>query len=162
LQQEVVDAVRQKPYVAHVASIVGSGGSSTANQGRMFVELKPKNQRLPLDQLLSDLRRTFARIPGINAVAVPVQNLQVGGVQSKSQYQFVVQSLDPTQLQSWSNKIADAMSRDALFADVTTDIQNNALQATVAIDTAKASTLGITADQLRNSLNDGFGTNQAS
>jgi HAE1 family hydrophobic/amphiphilic exporter-1 len=58
--------------------------------------------------------------------------------------------------------MADAMIHDPLFADVTTDIQNNALQATIAIDSAKASTLGITADQLRNSLYYGFGTNQAS
>ena len=163
LQQQVADAVQAKPYIAHVASIVGGNfNSSTANQGRMFVELKPKNQRPPLDQILTDLRRSFAKIPGINAYAVPVQNLQVGGVQSKSQYQFVVQGLDSSQLLGWSNKMADAMIHDPLFADVTTDIQNNALQATIAIDSAKASTLGITADQLRNSLYYGFGTNQAS
>ena len=163
LQKQAADAVQAKPYVSHVASIVGGGfNSSTANQGRMFVELKDKAARPPLDQVLADLRKTFAQIPGITTIAVPIQNLQVGGVQSKSQYQFVVQSLDPSQLLGWSNKMTDAMTHDPLFADVTTDIQNNALQATLDIDSAKASTLGVTADQLRNSLYYGFGTNQAS
>ena len=81
---------------------------------------------------------------------------------SKSQYQFVVQGIDRDEFLLWANKLADAMGRDPRFTDVTTDVQANALQATVVVDREKASLLGITADQLRNSLYDGFGTNQAS
>jgi HAE1 family hydrophobic/amphiphilic exporter-1 len=94
---------------------------------------------------------------------VPVQDLRFGTHRTKSQYQYVLQGLDEDQLYSWSEKMADAMSRDrATFADVTTDMQNDALQATLKVDTAKANALGITADQLRNTLYAGFGTQQIS
>jgi HAE1 family hydrophobic/amphiphilic exporter-1 len=164
LQGQVADALKARPYVAHVASVVSGGfRSSTANQGSLFVELKPKNQRLPLDRILNDLRGVLGRIPGIASYVTPVQNLRIGGRSSKSQYQFVVQAVDRDQLMLWSNKLADAMQQDpAHFADVTTDVQDNAQQATVVVDNDKASLLGITADQLRNSLYDSFGTNQAS
>jgi HAE1 family hydrophobic/amphiphilic exporter-1 len=164
LQGQVADALKARPYVAHVASVVSGGfRSSTANQGSLFVELKPKNQRLPLDRILNDLRGVLGRIPGIASYVTPVQNLRIGGRSSKSQYQFVVQAVDRDQLMLWSNKLADAMQQDpAHFADVTTDVQDNAQQATVVVDNDKASLLKITADQLRNSLYDSFGTNQAS
>jgi HAE1 family hydrophobic/amphiphilic exporter-1 len=163
LQGQVADALKGRPYVAHVASVVSGGfNSSTANQGSLFVELKPKNQRLPLDQILNDLRGVLGRIPGIASYVTPVQNLRIGGRSSKSQYQFVVQAVDRDQLLLWSNKIADAMQHDSHFADVANDVQDNAQQATIVVDNDKATMLGITADQLRNSLYDSFGTNQAS
>jgi HAE1 family hydrophobic/amphiphilic exporter-1 len=163
LQQKVVEALLARPYVAHTGGVIGGGfGSPTANQGNVFVELKPKSERPPLQAILGDLRRTLGQIPGISSFVVPVQNLRIGGVSSKSQYQFVVQGIDRNELVGWANKLTDTMSRDHLFADVATDLQANALQANVVIDSAKASLLGITADQLRNSLYDAFGTNQAS
>ena len=56
----------------------------------------------------------------------PVQNLRIGGTASASQYQFVVQGIDRPELLTWSAKIADAMGRDSHFADVVTDVQDNA------------------------------------
>ena len=113
LQQEVADTLRARTYVAHVASVVGGGfNTSTANQGSLFVELKPKNQRPALETILGDLRRTLGAIPGINSYVTPVQNLRIGGVSSKSQYQFVVQGIDRDELLLWANKLADAMGSD--------------------------------------------------
>ena len=69
---------------------------------RFFVELKPKDQRPPLPQVLADLRRQLAGVPGLSSFITPVQNLRLGGRQSKSQYQFVVQGLDKDELDAWS------------------------------------------------------------
>ena len=92
-----------------------------------------------------------------------MQNLRIGGGASKSQYQFVVQGLDQDRARPLGGPAADAMGRDAAtFTDVTTDLQNTALQATVTIDRDKARALGITADQLRSTLYTGFGTQQVS
>jgi HAE1 family hydrophobic/amphiphilic exporter-1 len=164
LQAKVAAAFRAKPYVDHMISIVGGGfGSSTANTGRMFVALKPKSERPGLDAILDDLRKTMGQIPGISTFVTPIQNLRLGGVSSASQYQFVVQGIDRTALLAWSSKLSDAMQRDqSFFADVTTDVQDNAPQAQLVVDTDKAQLLGISSDQLRNSLYNGFGTNQAS
>jgi len=163
LQDQVVRVLRAKPYVDHVASVVGGGGvTSTSNQGSLFVQLKPKSQRPTLDGILNDLRKSLGDVPGIASFAVPVQNLRIGGIASASQYQFIVQAIDRNELLAWAGKIQDAMSADRHFADVTSDVQDNAPQAQLVIDSDKASLLGIASDQLRNSLYYGFGTNQAS
>ncbi len=168
LQQEVQNVFRASPYVAHVAStagvsLTGGGPNSGMNQGRMFVELKPSDQRPKLDVILPELRRQLSAIPGITTYMTPVQNLNIGGRASKSQYQFVMQGIDQQELYPWSLRMADAMQRDpANFADVTTDLQNNAAQATLLVDRDKAEALGISADQLRSTLYSGFGTRQVS
>jgi HAE1 family hydrophobic/amphiphilic exporter-1 len=163
LQQRVADVFRNSPYVANVASIVGPTNQSAGlNSGRMFVELKPRSERPDLQRVLADLRREAARIPGINTYATPVQNLRIGGRSSRAEFQFVMQGLDREQLYEWSQKMADAMGRDPHFADVNSDLQINATEATLVIDKDKANSLGISAERLRSTLYSGFGTRQVS
>ncbi|UGX89087.1 efflux RND transporter permease subunit [Phyllobacterium meliloti] len=164
LQKQVADVLMSKPYVAHVASTIGGGfNSSSLNQGSFFVELKPKAQRLALDPLLTDLRQSLAKVPGINSYPIAIQNLRIGSTSSRAQYQFVLQGINADDLYPWSQKFLLALQQDRqYFADVTSDLQNNALQANLVIDADKARLLGITSTQLRNSLYYAFGTNQAS
>ncbi|PWK63738.1 efflux RND transporter permease subunit [Aminobacter sp. AP02] len=165
LQAKVEDVFAKSPYVDHVASNVGGGGggSGAMNSARLFVELKPKTERPPLQQVLVELRRQLASIAGIQAFMSPLQNLSVGARASASQYQLVVQSLDEKLMNQWAEKLTDAMTADrTVFADVSSDLQNNALQAQLVIDRDKASSLGITADVLRSTLYGGFGTQQVS
>lgn len=164
LQKQVADAISSRPYVAHLVSNVGGGfNSSSLNQGRFFVELKPKAERAPLESVLSDLRRTLAKVPGINSYPVAVQNLRIGGVSSSAAYQYVLQSVNAADLYPWSQKIMLAMQQErSVFVDISSNLQNNALQANLVIDQDKAQLLGISSDQLRNTLYYAFGTNQAS
>jgi len=163
LQKQVADTYQKSPHVANVASIIGSTGSSSGlNQGRLFVELKPRNQRPALDKVLADLRRDTARIPGISVYPNPVQNLRIGGRSSRATYQYVMESLNRPELYEWSRKMADAMGSDPRFTDVNSDLQINATQATLVVDKDKASSLGISAEQLRSTLYSGFGSRQIS
>ena len=165
LQKEVGKVFAASPHVAHQAFVVGStagSSSTTMNQGRMFVQLKDKDERPPLSKVLADLRRDLAKVPGITTYIVPTQNLRFGTRRSKSQYQFVMQGLDTAKLYEWSQRMADAMGQDATFLDVTTDLQSNAPESTVVVDKDKAATLGINADQLRSTLYSGFGVRQIS
>ncbi|HET6159967.1 MAG TPA: efflux RND transporter permease subunit [Dongiaceae bacterium] len=161
LQQQVADVFRKSPYVKRVASIVGSGNDSL-NSGRLFVELRPKDQRPKLETVLSELRRQLAPIAGMSTFMTPVQNLRLGGRSSRSQYQYVLQAIDQNALFSWAEKMAEAMGRDPTFADVSTDLESSAQQATMVVDKDKANALGISADQLRSTLYSGFGTRQIS
>jgi HAE1 family hydrophobic/amphiphilic exporter-1 len=165
LQAKVEDVFARSPYVAHVASSIGSGGGGSAalNSGRLFVELKPKSDRPALSKILADLRSELAQIPGINSYMTPVQNLSVGARSSASQYQLVVQSLDQTAMNEWADKLTEAMRGDhAFFTDVSTDLENNAPEARLVIDRDKAAALGISADVLRSTLYGGFGAEQVS
>ena len=91
-----------------------------------------------------------------------MQNLRIGGRSSRAEFQFVMQSLDRELLYQWSQKMADAMGRDPRFADVNSDLQINATEATLLIDKDKANSLGISAEKLRSTLYSGFGSRQVS
>ncbi|RUX20722.1 efflux RND transporter permease subunit [Mesorhizobium sp. M2A.F.Ca.ET.042.01.1.1] len=162
LQGQVASVFSKSPYVDHVAWSAGSGNNAL-NQGQLFVQLKGKDQRPNIDKVLSDLRRQLAGVPGIETYMQPVQNLRLGSRSSASAYQLVVQGLDTKQTDVWAQKLNDAMAADhTMFTDVTSDLQNNALQASLVIDRDKAAQLGIDTDTLRSALYGGFGTDQVS
>jgi len=160
LQDQLADKVRQNPAVLHVVSSVGSNTGSM-NSGRMFVELKPKDQRGNLQAVLGDLRKILNSVPGITANANPVQNLSIGARPGAAANQIVVQSLSFTEMYSWAQKLSEAMDKDrAFFADVNTDAQITAQQARVVVDREKMQALGIPVDVLRTTLYSGLGGQQ--
>ena len=157
LQNQAAELVKQNPAVNHVMSIVGGNARSPLNNGTMFVELKDKDQRPPLEQTLRELRASIGKIPGLQAYITPQQSLRFGGRQTASQYQLVVQALSADQTNVWADKIQQAMRSDPRFTDVASDAQNNALQANILVDTEKAAAFGITDGQLRTTLQEAFG-----
>ncbi|RRI06901.1 efflux RND transporter permease subunit [Mesorhizobium tamadayense] len=162
LQGQVANVFSRSPYVSHVGWSAGSGNNAL-NQGQLYVQLKDKDQRPNIEKVLSDLRRQLAAVPGIETYMQPVQNLRLGTRQSASAYQLVVQGLDTGATNSWAQKLTDAMTADhGAFTDVTNDLQNTALQATLVVNRDKAAQLGIDTDTLRSSLYGGFGTQQVS
>ena len=160
LQEQLAAKVQANPAVAHVVSSVGSGGGAS-NSGRMFVELKPKNERGKLDQVLTDLRKVLNSVPGITANAVPQQNLSIGARPGASLYQITVQSLNYDDMYGWAQKLADAMGKDqGFFTDVNTDAQITAQQAHLIVDREKMQALGVGIDTLRSTLYAGLGGQQ--
>ncbi len=160
LQQQAASIVSDNAAVQHVTASLGSGpGGSTFNTGSLLVQLKARDQRPPLDQTLSALRKSLGALPGITAYITPVQNLRFGGRSTQSQYQIVLQSLDADEARSWSVKLADAMKAEPqTFVDVASDLQNNALQASIDIDRDKAGSLGISSQAIRSTLEAAYGT----
>ena len=161
LQAQAAEIVRKNPAVNHVMSITGGSARSPLNNGTMYVELKDKDKRPPLDQTLRELRASISKIAGLKAYITPQQSLRFGGRNTASQYQLVVQALSADQTNLWANKIKEALRKDSRFTDVTSDEQNNALQANIVVDTEKAAAFGITDDQLRTTLQQSFGGNAA-
>jgi HAE1 family hydrophobic/amphiphilic exporter-1 len=161
LQGQVEQVLRASPHVAEVVSDIGATGTTSLNEGRLFVELKAKAERSPLAQLLTDIRRDLDQLPGIESLVTTAQNARMGGPSGRSAYQLTVQAQTLAELQHWSTRLAHRMSQDATFIGVRTDAQEAALQATIRVDHDKARHLGITAEQLRSTLHTGFATRQA-
>ncbi|MGK9041519.1 efflux RND transporter permease subunit [Rhizobium sp. SA279] len=157
LQAQVADQIRKNPAVVHVTSIVGGNSRNPLNNGSMFVELKPKEERAPLSQVLAELGQATSKVAGIRTYINPQQSLRFGGRSSASQYQLVVQGLNADTTNEWSNKLMEAMRRDHTFTSVTSDAQNGAIAATIFVDPEKAAAFGITNDQLRKTLEMSFG-----
>ncbi len=158
LQNQVAEIIGKNPAVAHITSIVGGNGRNPLNNGTIWVELKDRDQRPPLEQTLREMRMAASKVAGMKAYITPQQSLRFGGRSTASQYQLVVQALSAAQTDEWSNKIQAAMQADRThFTDVTSDAQNDAIQANIKVDHAKAASYGITAAELRQTLEMAFG-----
>ncbi|MEP7301542.1 MAG: efflux RND transporter permease subunit, partial [Caldimonas sp.] len=163
LQSRVADLLRNDPAVATVNSFNGAGGGGgSQNTGRMFINLKPRGERPPMKTVVESLRRKLREVPGINAYMRPIQNLQLGGRQSKAQYQYILQSVQAGELNDWAQKLQEPMRADPMFRDVTSDSQLKGLQASLKIDRDRANTLGVSIDGIRTALYSAFGERQVS
>ncbi|OFA00255.1 efflux RND transporter permease subunit [Duganella sp. HH101] len=157
LQERVAAVIKADPNVQDVTSFVGGG-----NSGRMFLVLKPRDQRQKMPQVLDSLRKATRTVPGIAVYLSPVQNLQLGGRPSKSRYQYTLQSVSPGALNEWAQKYLDQLRADPDFRDVTSDSQNKGLQASLKIDRDKANNLGVAIGDVRTALYLAFGERQVS
>ncbi len=157
LQERVAAVIQKDPNVQDVTSFVGGG-----NGGRMFLVLKPRSERKSMPEVLDSLRKATKTVPGIAVYLSPVQNLQLGGRQSKSRYQYTLQSVSPGALNEWAQKYLDQLRADPDFRDVTSDSQNRGLQATLKIDRDKANNLGVAIGDIRTALYLAFGERQVS
>jgi multidrug efflux pump len=160
--REYVDLVRTDPAVANVVAFTG-GSSNTTNTGRMFVALKPLEERqLSADSVIERLRATVARIPGANLFLQAVQDLRIGGRGSNAQFQYTLQSTELADLNAFAPQMLARLRGVEGLRDVSTDQQNRGLQAGLVIDRDVASRLGILPRVIDDTLYDAFGQRQVS
>jgi len=161
LQDRVAETLKADPSVSYVSSFVGVGGpTTTQNAGRLFAVLKPRGERLAMPKVLESLRQRFREIPGIAVYMQPVQNLRLGGRQSKARFQYTLQSVNAGEMVPWATRLMERMRADPVFRDVTSDSQNRGLQATLDIDRDKAGVLGVAVGDLRTALYNAYGDRQ--
>ncbi len=160
-QKLLADILRSDPAVEFVNSTVGSGGPNpTANYGRLFIGLKPKDDRDSAPVVMARLRQKALQVPGLQAFFQSIQNLNIGGRPSKSQYQYTLQSGDTETLYRVAPEMREKIAKVPGLQDVTTDLYIKNPQLTVEIDREKAAVYGVTADQIRNQLFNAYGARQ--
>jgi multidrug efflux pump len=165
LQLKAMDIVLADPAVAGLGSSVGASGfNASVNNGRMFISLKPLDQRgnVSTQRVVARLRDQLNALPGMRVFMVPAQDLRVGGRQSNSQYQFTLWSPDIDELQKLVPQVQDRVKQVAGVTDVTTDREQGGLQANVIIDRSAAARLGVAIQDIDNALNDAFSQRQIS
>ncbi|WP_454723905.1 MULTISPECIES: efflux RND transporter permease subunit [Cupriavidus] len=160
--RDAAERMRKNPAVRSVVVTIGGGNSPAINTGRMFVELRPHQQRPRMSKVVESLRHDVSGIPGLAVYFSPVQNLRLGGRQSKSRYQYTLQSVKAGQLQEYSDKLMAKMRADPVFRDVTSDSQQSGLEAQLTIDRDKANALGVQIQDVRQALYSAFGERQVS
>jgi len=157
-QKQAAAIVQTHPGVETVFSASG-GGRGSVNSGRLFIGLK-SDDRDSAFKIIDDLRKELANIPGLKTYLQPIQNIQIGGRSSKSQYQYTLQSDNLKLLYEWSDKLVEEISRLPEFSDVTSDLQLNSPQAVVNVNQEAAARAGITYGDIRATLYSAFGTAQ--
>jgi len=158
-QQQVMAVLQQDPNVDAVMSFLGGG---QINQGRVFMQLKPRSQRdMSVDQLIRYFNRKLAGIPGIQVFLQNPPPIQIGGRRTKSLYQFTLQSPDPA-LYDYSTRLLTELQKLPNLINVTSDLQISNPQATVSINRDRAAALGVTAQQIEEALYNAYGSRQVS
>jgi HAE1 family hydrophobic/amphiphilic exporter-1 len=161
-QQQIAAIVAQDTNVAGFMSSVGGGGGGSGNQGRIIMGLKPHGKRLSADDIVTELRPKLSVVPGMNVFMQVPPAIQIGARNSKSQYQYTLQSPDIPMLDSAAKRMEARMRGIPQIQDVTSDLQIANPQVNVAIDRDRAASLGVTAQQIEAALYDAYGSRQVS
>jgi len=163
-QQAAAAIVARQPYVDAMMSAMGSSGavSSTANQGRIFMRLKPRNERPSIDKIMGDLRQKLSVVPGMKAYPQVPPAIRIGGQLTKALYQFSLTGSDLPELYAAAAKVEQKFRTLPMLADVNSDLQITSPQLQVDIQRDRAATLGITPQQIEEALYSAFGTRQVS
>ncbi|MBG0811096.1 efflux RND transporter permease subunit [Methylosinus sp. H3A] len=164
LQAEVSKIFEAEPEATGTVSVLGVGPlNATTNVGHMSVTLRGRDVRsVGADEIAERLKKAAERIPGASVFIEPVQDIQITTRASRSQYQYTLTAPDAAELQLWSQKLIDEIRRDGVFRNVAAETQNGGLRTFLRIDRERMGRLGITAQNVDDTLNDAFGQRQIS
>ena len=162
IQEEMGKIIARDPDVEKFGSNMGSGGAAnTTNTGRVFITLKPHDERTATaSQIIDRLRPQLAKVKGATVFLQAPQDITVGGRISRGQYQYTLQDANIAELAEWSNRMLAKMKTLPELADVSSDLLNNAPQLTITINRDQAARFGITPQLIDDTLNDAFGQRQ--
>ena len=148
---DFVNIIRKDPAVENAVGYTGGGQRNTAS---LFVSLKPLSERNEsADSVIKRLREQLANQSGATLILNPVQDIKLGGRQSRSSYEYTIQSEDLDLLRLWEPRIRQAMAQLPELIDVDSDVQDKGLQTTVDINRDTAARLGSNVKQIDAVLN---------
>jgi hydrophobe/amphiphile efflux-1 (HAE1) family protein len=156
----LADILEKDRDIATFAFAVGptGGGAQTTNNGRFWINLKPRDQRTAsADDVLNRLRPQLARVSGITLFLQVAQDISVGGRVARTQYQYTLQGADLSELLAWGPRILDALRRLPQLQDIATDQQTNSAAVTMTIDRDTAARFGIQPQLIDDTIYDAFG-----
>jgi multidrug efflux pump len=158
---QMIDIVKTDPAVANVVGF--TGGAGTPNMARLFVALKPLDERdARAGQIIARLRPKLAQVPGATLYLQASQDVRVGGRLSNAQYQFTMQGDNLADLSAYAPKMLQAVRQIRLITDVNSDQQNHGLQAFVTYNRDAAARYGIAPSLVDSTLYSAFGQRQVS
>jgi multidrug efflux pump subunit AcrB len=159
----VSDIVRRDPDVVSVSASVGAGTvNATINTARLYIVLKPHNQRANADKIIERLRNATRDVEGVSFFMQAAQDLQIDARVSRTQFQYILQDADAAELAEWTPKLVQKLGQLPQLTDVASDQQVNGLQLNVDVDREKASRLNVLTQAIDDTLYDAFGQRQVS
>src|SRR5215469_12721842 len=162
LTHQIVDVVKDDPAVSGIFSFTGASSyNPTENTARVFIQLKPHDQRdLTSNQIIQRLRPKVAKVEGVKFYMQSGQDISIGGRLSRTLYQYTLTDTDVEELNHWAPIIEEAMRKLPELEDVASDQQVAAPHLAVEIDRDAASRMGISPSLIDETLYDAFGQRQ--
>jgi HAE1 family hydrophobic/amphiphilic exporter-1 len=164
-QKVVADIIKADPNVFQFTSNVGSGpgGGAGTGQGRLSIDLKPFPERTKTaDEVITDLRRKVAGVTGVRVFLSNPPSIRIGGQQSRSVYQYTLQSIDSSALYEFGPKLEQEMRKLPGLIDVSSDLQLASPQVNISLDRPRIAALGLTVDQVQQAMTSAYSSAQIS
>ena len=159
-QKALGDIVAMDPAVDHVGMFIGGAGNAP-NNGRMFIALKPRDQRdVNADQVIARLRAKLDGVEGARLFLQAAQDVRVGGRPSRTQFQYTLQGADIAELNEWAPKVLAKLKTLPELRDLASDQQSAGTTLTLTINRDQASRYGLTPQLIDDTLYDAFGQRQ--
>ena len=163
IQEKLNAIVAADPDTAAYGATVGAGvGGQTGNNGRIYIALKPWDERVggSAQQYIGRLRPKFAAVAGGAAFLQAAQDIRVGGRLTKTEFQYTLQDADFDELFQWSPKVLAKLQTLPMLRDVTSDQQTGGTTVTLTIDRDKAARFGVQPQVIDDTIYDAFGQRQ--
>ncbi len=162
-QKQIVNILKSHPDIEAYGSSVGGGGGGGTNTGRITLRLKSRDVRTSTpEDIIARLRPKLNSIPGMRAFLTNPPVIRIGGMQSRSNYQFTLQAPDTETLYKAAPIMESRMKEIPGLTDVSSDLQLASPQVTLNLDRDRASSLGITSDDIEMTLYNAYGSRQVS
>jgi len=163
LQTQLAEIARQDPAVNGVVSFVGAGTiNATPNTGRLTIALKPRRERDPAPVVIARLQAALAGVPGMSVFMQAVQDIQIGTRISRTQFQYTLLDTDADQLAIWAPRLLGRLRAMPNLQDVASDQQTEGFATRIQVDRDAAMRLGVTMQEVQDTLYDAFGQRQIS
>ncbi len=162
LTHQIVDVVKDDPAVSGVFSFTGASAyNPTENTARVFIQLKPHDQRdRTSSQIIQRLRPKVAAVQGVKFYMQSGQDISIGGRLSRTLYQYTLTDTDSDELNHWAPIIEAEMRKMPELQDIASDQQIAAPHLAIQIDRDAAARLGISPSLIDETLYDAFGQRQ--
>ena len=156
--EAVINVILKDPAVASIGSQIGATGTTTLNDGRMFIALKPKSQRTAsADDVINRLRPQLAKLEGVTVYMQAAQDITIGARVSRTQYQYTLVDADAGEINHWAPIFLDKLKSVPGITDVASDQANAGPLLDIAVNRDAASRYGILPQTIDNTLGDAFG-----
>jgi HAE1 family hydrophobic/amphiphilic exporter-1 len=160
-QADVAATIAKDPDVHAVTSSVGT--TPATNQGQLTIDLKPIDERKrSADQIATSLAAATATTKGITTYIENPPAISIGGLATKSLYQYTLEGGDINTLNSAATQLEARLRALPTLTDVTSDLLISNPQVNIDIDREAAGRLGVSASEIENTLYDAFGQRQVS
>jgi hydrophobic/amphiphilic exporter-1 (mainly G- bacteria), HAE1 family len=159
-QEELGSIVQRDPAVDSIAMFIGGGGSAL-NNGRLYITLKPRDERdADAQHIIARLRPQVAKVEGASLFMQASQDVRLGGRATRTQFEYTLQDANLDELNEWAPKILARMQTLPELRDVATDQQTQGTTLTMTINRDTASRYGIQPQLIDDTLYDAFGQRQ--
>jgi HAE1 family hydrophobic/amphiphilic exporter-1 len=161
-QAEVNKKIQEDPAVGQFFTLAGFSSRSALSQGLMFLFLKPRGERPPVDQIILRLQKSLGSIPGITAVLTPspVLQISVGATsQTQGQYAYTISGIVPEDVYTVADQLMEKLQQFKGFASVRSDYYHDTPNLKIDINRDRAATYGVSTSAIQSLMRNAYSQN---